>query len=396
VQLHGRVRFEPGAAPLVLDGAAYRGSFIVRSRAGRLMVVNRVRLERYLRGVVPWEMPDHWHPQALRAQAVVARSYALATLKPGRLYDLLADTRSQVYGGIRAEDRSTNLAIGATAGKVLWWNGRIATTFYHSTSGGRTAAISDVWPGSPQVPYLVSRPSPYETTSPHFSWPALVVRPGRVRELRGARDLLVDRNSSGRVTAVVVRRARGAKRIGGDQFRRALGLRSSWFQLGVLALDEPREAATYGSEIRLRGVARGLRGPVVQRLEQGRWRQVARVRARRDGSFVARVRARGGVRYRVAAEAVAAPPIAVRLAPRIEARLADTGLLGVVRPALGGRTVAIQRRDRRGWHTVARAWANASGRFRADLELDSGDYRAYVRALSGLSAAASASLHVAR
>jgi stage II sporulation protein D len=389
VKLSGRVRFEPGAAPLVLDGAAYRGSLLVRARGGRLTVVNRVRLERYLRGVVPWEMPDHWHPQALRAQAVVARSYALATLKPGRLYDLLADARSQVYGGIRAEDRSTNLAVGATAGKVLWWNGRIATTFYHSTSGGRTAAIADVWPGAPQVPYLVSRPSPYEAASPHFSWPALVLRPGRVRVLKGARDLVVERNGSGRVTAVLVRRASGTRRVGGDELRRALGLRSSWFQLGVLALDEPTGPATYGSEIRLRGVARGLRGPVVQRLEAGRWRQVARVRPRRDGSFVARVRARGGVSYRVAAEAVAAAPISLRLAPRLEARLADTGVLGVVRPALGGRTVAIQRRERGGWRTVARAWANASGRFRADLELEAGDYRAYVTPLSGLAEAAS-------
>ena len=63
-------------------------------------------------------MPDDWHPEALRAQAVVARSYALATLKPGTLFDLYADTRSQVYGGIAAEEDSTNRAIGSTAGRV--------------------------------------------------------------------------------------------------------------------------------------------------------------------------------------------------------------------------------------------------------------------------------------
>ena len=119
------------------------------------------------------------------------------------------------------------------------------------------------------------------------------------------------------------------------------------------------------------------------------------MRKRADGSFVARVRARGGVRYRVAAEEVAAPAVAVRLVPRLEARLADTGVLGVVRPALGGRTVAIQRRDGHGWRTVARAWANASGRFRAELELAAGDYRAYVTPLSGLAAGASAPFRVA-
>ena len=63
--------------------------------------MNAVTLERYLRGVVPYEMPHEWHPQALRAQAVVARSYTLATLRPGKLFDLYDDQRSQVYGGVR-------------------------------------------------------------------------------------------------------------------------------------------------------------------------------------------------------------------------------------------------------------------------------------------------------
>jgi stage II sporulation protein D len=388
-RLRSPVRFAGGAAPIVLDGSGYRGELVVRSRAGRLSVVNQVTLERYLRGVVPWEMPDHWHREALKAQAVVARSYALATLKPGQIYDLLADTRSQVYGGIRAEDRSTNLAVGATAGQVLWWNGRVATTFYHSTSGGRTAAITDVWPKARQVPYLVSRPDPYCAASPHYAWPTMVVRPGRLRLLRGARDVAVVRNGSGRVSEVVVRGRRVTRRFGGDQFRRALGLRSSWFQVGVLALDAPPGPAVYGDVLELRGVARGVRGAVVQRLEAGRWRQVALARVRPDGRFVARVRARGGSQYRLAAEEVAASAVSVPLAPRLEARLGDTGVLGVVRPAFGGRTVAIQRRDLYGWRTVARAWANASGSFRAELELETGDYRAYVRPLSGLAAAAS-------
>jgi stage II sporulation protein D len=395
VRLRPPVRFEPGAAPVALDGSGYRGALVVRSRGGRMSVVNEVTLERYLRGVVPWEMPDHWHREALRAQAVVARSYALATLKPGQIYDLLSDARSQVYGGIRAEDRSTNLAVGATAGQVLWWNGVVATTFYHSTSGGRTAAVQDVWPGARAVPYLVSRPDPYEGASPHHRWPTLVLRPGRLRQLRGARDVVVERNGSGRARSVVVRGRRGVRRIEADAIRRALGLRSSWFQVGVLALEKPGAAAVYGRPVELRGIARGVRGAVVQRLEEGRWRQVARARVRADGRFVARVRARGGARYRVAAEEVAAPPVAVPLAPRLEARVAETGVLGLVRPAFGGRTVAIQRRDAGAWRTVARAWADATGRFRAELALEAGDYRAYVTPLSGLAAAASRPFRVA-
>ena len=97
----------------------------------------------------------------------MARSYALATLKPGALFDLYADTRSQVYGGIPAEAASTNRAIGSTAGRVLSWNGRVATTFYHSTSGGRTVSNEEAWPGATPVPY--SCPSPIPMTASRSS-----------------------------------------------------------------------------------------------------------------------------------------------------------------------------------------------------------------------------------
>src|SRR5206468_9185331 len=116
---------------------------IVR-RAGRaLSVVNSLPLEEYVRGVVGGEMPDRWSIAALEAQAVAARSYALATLKPGQHFDLFDDTRSQVYGGIAYETRRTDLAVEQTANKVLMWNGRVATTFFFSTSGGRTADVRE-------------------------------------------------------------------------------------------------------------------------------------------------------------------------------------------------------------------------------------------------------------
>ena len=181
--LKSPLRFDPGVAPLQLDGAGYRGSLVIHRRGSGLTVVNHVPLDRYLRGVVPWEMPEDWHPQALRAQAVVARSYALATLKPGKLFDLYADTRSQVYGGIRAEEPTTNRAIGATAGRVLVWRSRIATTFYHSTSGGRTASVADVWPKARVVPYLVSVPDPHDNISKHHRWGPFRMTPGEISDL---------------------------------------------------------------------------------------------------------------------------------------------------------------------------------------------------------------------
>ena len=174
-----RCATSPARAPLQLDGTAYRGALLVHRQAGKLTIVNRLPLDRYLRGVVPWEMPDDWQREALRAQSVVARSYALATLKPGALFDLYADTRSQVYGGIPAEAVSTNRAIGSTAGRVLYWNGHVATTFYHSTSGGRTVSNDEAWPGAAPVPYLVSVSDPYDGLSKLHRWGPFRLDAGR-------------------------------------------------------------------------------------------------------------------------------------------------------------------------------------------------------------------------
>jgi stage II sporulation protein D len=304
----GPLRIVPGAAPLSLDGVPYRGEFVIRSNAGVMAAVNQVSLERYLRGVVPDEMPHDWHPEALRAQAVVARSYALATLKPGKTFDLRNDTRSQVYNGVRAEEWQTNLAIGATAGRVLLWHGRTATTFYHSTSGGRTAAVREVWPDARALPYLRSVADPYDSASPHhrWGWTRLDLRKLGVRR---ATDLRIALGPSGRATSFVVRTRSGSRRVDASDARRALGLRSTWLQLGMLDLRRPGRALSVRGKLELRGVARGLSRPVVQRLTRGSWRTVARVKT---GSFRVRVAGVRGARYRVAAEGITGP--VVRLA----------------------------------------------------------------------------------
>ena len=94
-RLAAPLRFEPGTQPLRLGGAGYRGALVVRRARGGLMVVNVLPLDRYLRGVVPWEVPKGWHEATYEAQAVAARSYTLATLHPGKNFDLFPDQRSQ-------------------------------------------------------------------------------------------------------------------------------------------------------------------------------------------------------------------------------------------------------------------------------------------------------------
>jgi stage II sporulation protein D len=300
------LRYVPGAAPLQLDGSAYRGALLVHRQAGKLTIVNRLPLDRYLRGVVPWEMPDDWHREALRAQSVVARSYALATLKPGTLFDLYADTRSQVYGGISAEAASTNRAIGSTAGRVLYWDRRIATTFYHSTSGGRTVSNEEAWPGANPVPYLVSVPDPYDGLSKLHRWGPFRWTPadvGRKLGLGAVRDLVVSRGPSGRVAEVTIKGPSGARTMLAQDFRRAFGLRSTWFSVRVLDLEQPRGRALAVAErpVVLKGFVRGLgKVRLQQQVNGGAWTTVRRVRVRPDGRFTVRVVPQRRTSYRLA------------------------------------------------------------------------------------------------
>ena len=308
------LRFVPGFEPLRLDGNGYRGALVVHPDRGSLTVVNRVPLDRYLRGVVPWEMPNEWHPEALKAQAVVARSYALATLKPSKLYDLYADVRSQVYGGIRAEEPSTNRAIGATAGRVLLWNGNVATTFYHSTSGGRTAPVADVWPKARPVPYLVGVPDPFDNASKHHRWGPFTLKPEEAAAqlgIGGVQDLRVRRAPSGRAAAVEVRTTNGSRVVLAQDFRATMELRSTWFTVRVLRLD-PQPRALASRPVTLTGFVRGLsKVRLQQQVNGGTWTTVQPVAVRADGRFAIVVRPQRTTSYRLATREAAGGAVTI-------------------------------------------------------------------------------------
>src|SRR5204862_3816141 len=141
----------PGAnGPLTLK-RPYRGQILVDLVDGKLRAVNIVGLEKYLDGVVPSEMPSNWSPEALKAQAVAARSYALATRQVGAPFDVFSDTRSQMYLGLAHESASTTAAVNATKRQVVLYNGTVATTYFSSTSGGKTES-SQGWTGT-ALPY---------------------------------------------------------------------------------------------------------------------------------------------------------------------------------------------------------------------------------------------------
>ncbi len=374
VELAPPVRLQPGAQPLTLNGVGYRGELQLKRRAGTLTVVNLVRLDLYLRGVVPYEMPEGWESEAYKAQAVVARSYAIATMRPTSDYDLTDDDRSQVYGGIPAETPPTSLALGATAGRVLTYDGRVIVAYYHSSSGGRTASAIDTWPGKRVVPYLTAVSDPFDAISPYHRWSELLRPEGLAKRYSfPVRDLRVERDPGGRAQRVLLVGAGRTRALDANVFRRELGLRSTLFQVEVLSLDAPVERAVFGRSLPLRGFLRGIGGVVLQeRTVTGSWRQVARVRTRNDGRFETHVRPRFSTAYRLAVDGQAGTPVPVEVARKIDVRADGSVLAGKVVPAAA---VQIERRVGATWQPVRSVPVGPSGVFKAELDRG-GEYRA--------------------
>jgi stage II sporulation protein D len=384
VALKAPLEFLPGAVPRELD-RPYRGTIRVDVQRGRLRTINHVGLEQYLYGVVPAEVPDDWPAEVLKAQAVAARTYALATRKSEGDFDLFSDVRSQVYRGVDEEEVTTNRAVDETAGEILEYRGRIVTTYFHSTSGGRTASIADVWPGSSPVPYLVSVEDPHDSLSPHHIWGPVVVPAARLDRVLKAPGRLIDVrltvNPSARVSLVTGVGSLGEAGLRAADVRRGLGLRSTWFRIGVLQLASPAKPLAYGAAGRLTGIARGVGRPVLEQQTAAGWRTIASVKPQADGTFSAAVRpiATGGYRLNTGAARTAVTRVSV--APRIALKpvLDPMELRGTVRPVLRGAAVEIQRLSGGGsWQTVGRTTVDAQGDFVAALHVPPGSYRARV------------------
>ena len=137
----------------------YRGILIVQNKGGKLTVINDVDIEDYIKGVVPAEMPSGWELEAHKAQAVAARSYAIANLgKRASLgFDLKDTPEDQAYGGASAETAKTNKAVDDTKGIVLTYDMKVITAYYSASAGVQSVSASDVWGGN--LPYLRSVPS---------------------------------------------------------------------------------------------------------------------------------------------------------------------------------------------------------------------------------------------
>jgi stage II sporulation protein D len=232
----GAVLLEGTSVPGIRDGR-YRGALEFRPSGRGVSAINAIGLESYVRGVVSAESPSAWPAEALKAQAVAARTYAI-TSRSGSIsdgFDQYADTRSQMYKGVAAETASTDAAVAATTGEVVTYAGQPVTTFFFSTSGGHTESIENSFVGSAPKPWLKGVDDPYDDLSPKHRWKPITLSAAQVRKkLRGLvhgrfrRIDVLQRGTSPRIVRAQIVGSRGTTPVTGPQLRNRFGLFDTW------------------------------------------------------------------------------------------------------------------------------------------------------------------------
>lgn len=223
-----------GASVRFAGVGVYRGDLRARNVSGSLYAINRVSLEDYARGVLPNEVFLSWPEATLRAQAVAARSFALATRVGGDGYDFYDDSRSQVYSGVGVEAKSTNAAIRQTAGEVVKDGGAVAAAYFFSSSGGQTENSEFGFSGGSPRPFLKAVEDPFDNVSPHHRWTlrySQAEMQSRLSGLFGGSLQRIEILKTGRSPRIVEARVVGStssSTVSGDALRYRLGLRSTW------------------------------------------------------------------------------------------------------------------------------------------------------------------------
>ena len=319
-----------------ISSGLYRGAIEVFPDGGGVTAVNVLDLDTYVRGVVAGEMPSSWPLEALKAQAVTARTYAIATRKTTGAFDHYPDTRSQVYRGVLGESVRSDAAVAQTAGRILTYGGAPAVTYYFSTSGGHTENFENSFIGGLSRPWLVGVPDPYDHRSPYHRWRVSVSTATLTRAL-GARGTfrrleVVKRGASPRIVSARVVGSQGSTTISGPTIRWRLGLRDHWLTIVSVSSSARRSSSLGPARSSRAAPAEALVGdfwPVsrrelagtfwpaprrhklnVERRTNGRWRHVAVAYTGRRGRYRAELE-RAGV-YRVRAGSVAGPRVRLR------------------------------------------------------------------------------------
>jgi stage II sporulation protein D len=245
------IKIEPGNSPLVINGQPYRGSVELRCVNGTAYVINILKIDEYLVSVVPGEIPATWEDEALKAQAVAARTYTyyhiITNRKSPALYDLDATTNSQVYKGIIDEKPRTSEAVLTTAGEIIIYDERPILSYFHSTCGGKTIDDKYVWNTS-HLPYLHGVTCGFCNDSTKYTWESRLsleeIQDNLSKKYRtiGSIRNISFRKIDDRVAEVYIQHSRGNLKITGNNFRllfppekvRSLYFTSKKFNAGLI------------------------------------------------------------------------------------------------------------------------------------------------------------------
>jgi stage II sporulation protein D len=211
----------------------YRGMLEINDEK---WLINILNLEDYLMGAVPSEMPPYYPLEALKAQAVSARTYVLANLKKHGNFDLCSSVHCQVYKGASYEREKSNIAVKETMGEVITYNGQIIKAFYHSSSGGITENSEDVWGG--YYPYLRSVKDVEELEKDTWSiFLSLNDIKNKLRNLniniQDMFDIILEKSSTDRVKNVIIKTDNNEFVIKGTQWREIFNLPSTLFKIDI-------------------------------------------------------------------------------------------------------------------------------------------------------------------
>lgn len=329
-----------GPGPLALAGLGeYRGDFVfLPDGSGGVQTVNALDIEDYVRGVISAEMPSSWPAEALRAQAVAARTYALTSGSVGSTFDVYPDTRSQMYEGVAAETPATDAAVSATRGKAVTYHGAPVVTYFSSSSGGHTESIQNVWLGSSPEPWLRGVSDPYDGAgaNPNHHWAHNLSAAAASRKLRGlVKGSLVgikvlEHGVSPRIVQAAVVGTKGTSAVTGPALQQDFGLMSTYVSFttvsthGIFSAPSSGGSGSGGASVGSAGSApagsRSLAGRVyptqrgvlalVQKLGKRGWSTTRRVRTVNGGHFTARISGPG--RYRIKYGNVGGPALTIR------------------------------------------------------------------------------------
>ena len=226
------LRFEVRRGPLRVGARDYIGALEIWRQGEGLLLVNDVAMEEYVAGTVRGEASERWPAEALRALAVVARTYAVfqQNRSAGRVFHLVSGNQDQNFVGLALEGSPAREAARTTAGQVLTWQGRVFPTFYHSDSGGFTEAPQSVFSGD-GVPPLEGVRDEFSMESPNYTWTVTIplavigdrLRRGGIDVGQVTRLTVLERSPSFRVARMTVEHSRGTATLRGADFRRLIG-----------------------------------------------------------------------------------------------------------------------------------------------------------------------------